>query len=90
MPDKKRYKIIYDRSGCIGVAACVIMHPDRWVMNKEDDKVDLIGGSLADKDKQEFVLEFTEEEFEKFKQSAEVCPVNVIHIIDLQTGEKII
>ena len=66
------------------------MHPNRWVLNKEDDKVDLVGGKLENKEKQEYVLEFTEEEFAKFKESAEVCPVNVIHIIDLQTGEKII
>ncbi|MBS3128467.1 hypothetical protein J4410_04950 [Candidatus Woesearchaeota archaeon] len=32
----------------------------------------------------------TEEEFPQNREAAECCPVNVIHIIDKDTGEKLI
>ena len=87
---KKRYKVIYERLNCIGATSCVTVYPERWVLNKDDDKADLIGGTLEDHKTQTWTLEITEEEFEKLKESAEVCPVNIIHIIDLETGKRVL
>jgi len=86
--NKKRYKIIYDREGCIGAAACVAAYPERWSL-EDDGKADVKGGTKND-DNTEQTLEFTEEEFQKMMDSAQACPVNVIHIIDLETGERLI
>lgn len=87
---KKRYKVVYDRSNCISVLTCTSFYPERWRINEKDNKADLIDGQEDPNKPGVWVLEFTEEEFEQFKASAEVCPVNVIHIYDLATGEKII
>ena len=84
---QKRYKIILERPNCIGTGSCVVTFPERWVLNKEDDKADLIGGARAGEN---IILECTEEELDKFLESAQVCPVNVIHIIEIETGKKII
>ena len=86
-PPRKRYKIILDRPNCIGAGSCVIAYEQRWKMNT-DDKVDLIGGK--EEQPGQFILECTKEEFEKFLESAQVCPVNVIHIFDLETGKQLI
>ena len=75
---EKRYRIEYDRDGCIGVAACEAVHPEGWKLNKEEGKADC----LYD--------EFDEEELDKQMEAAETCPVNVIHIIDKKTGKKLI
>ena len=83
----KRYQIILDRSNCIGAGSCVVVFPERWEMNKEDDKVNLLGGI---KEGEHWTVECTEEELDKFLESAQVCPVNVIHIIEIETGKKII
>ena len=90
MTEKKRYRVVYDRNNCIGIGSCALLQPERWVMirNGNDNRADLIGG-IAQKDGI-LVAEFTEEEFVQFKSAAESCPVNVIHIIDVETGEKII
>lgn len=85
----KKYIIKYDREGCIGVAACVAVQPEHWKM-VDDGKVDFIDGKADEKIKTLFVKEIDESELLKFKESAEVCPVNVIHIYDKDTGEKII
>lgn len=84
----KKYRIEYDRNACIGAAACVAIDPENWIM-VEDNKADLVGGKLDSKTKF-FIKDINESELSKWKEAAEVCPVNVIHIIDLQTGKKII
>ena len=35
-------------------------------------------------------LEIVQEELERFTLSAESCPVNVIHIEDVETGKRLI
>jgi ferredoxin len=87
---KKRYKVVYERKNCIGAGSCISVFPERWKMNSRDDKADLIGGKEETKEKEVWIVEFTLDEFENFKLSAEMCPVNVIHIYDQETNEKII
>ena len=84
----KKYQIYYDREGCIGAAACVAAYPERWNL-ADDGKADVIGGTQKE-DNAVQVLDFTEEEFQKMMDSAQACPVNVIHIVDLATGKRII
>ena len=87
---KKRYRIVYDREACIGAAACVAAYPERWSL-MDDGKADVIGeGVKRNDDNTEQTLEFTEEEFQKMMDAAQACPVNVIHIIDLETGQRVI
>ena len=81
-----RYKVVYERVNCIGAAVCVAVFPKYWSMNA-DGKADLIGSV---KSGDSFEIELDESELEQMKQSAEGCPVNVIHIFNAQTGHKII
>ena len=84
-----KYKVVLEREKCIGAATCVASYPERWEL-QEDAKVDIKGEEVKkDSENKEQVLWITEEELEKFKESAEVCPVNVIHIYD-EKGNKII
>ena len=85
---KKKYKIVYDREGCIGAAACAAVYPERWEI-VEDGKADIKDG-VSKEDNLVQEIEFDEDELEKMMAAAESCPVNVIHIIDLETGEKLI
>lgn len=87
--EKKRYRVVYDRANCAGVLTCVAFYPNRWQTNKEDGKADLVGGKEEQNNPGTWTLEFTEEELERFKTSAEVCPVKVIRIIDMETNEEI-
>ncbi len=83
-----RYKIIYDREGCIGAAACAAVSPKYWKM-VEDGKANLIGSEKVE-GKEEYILEIDDTDFEEMFEAAQSCPVIVIHIINLDTGEKII
>lgn len=84
----KRYRIELDREACIGAAACVAVDPDNWAI-VEDGKVDL-KNSTQDPKTKFFVREIDESELPKWKEAAESCPVTVIHIVDLETGRRII
>ena len=94
MPEKT-YKVVYDRKNCIGAAACAAVAPEFWEM-KEDGKADLVGGNVDEHGNQFIILkesELTKEmkrAIDLHKEAAEVCPVQVIHIYDADTGEKII
>ena len=85
---EQEYKVVYDRTNCIGAAACVTAHPKKWQI-VGDGKADLGGAQKKENNElQELII--TEKELEAMKQAAKACPVNVIHIIDLKTNKKII
>jgi ferredoxin len=84
----KRYKITYDREQCIGAGACIAAFPERWEM-ADDGKADLKGGKSND-DNSVQELEISENEFKQMMDSAQSCPVAVIHITDLETNKRLI
>jgi len=82
-----KYRVVIERDACIGAATCVVAAPDRWEI-QSDAKASLKGSDVKKEgDKEEIWIE--EDELAKMKESAEVCPVNVIHIYD-EKGNKII
>ncbi|MBU1196930.1 ferredoxin [Candidatus Micrarchaeota archaeon] len=84
----KKYLIQYDRNNCIGAGTCVAADPDNWSMN-DDGKADLTNAQ-TNAATGFLEREIDENELEKMKEAAQGCPVNVIHIIDKESGQKII
>lgn len=80
-------QIQHDRPNCIACGACAAVAPDFWEMNAHDGKSDLKGCEKVGDQEHRMI---TEEEFPQNREAAECCPVNVIHIIDKDTGEKLI
>ena len=85
--DSKKYTLMHDRPNCIGCAACAAVAPDFWTMH-EDGKSDIVGCKKRDDEWEE--LDIEEKNYAENKEAADSCPVNVIHIMDKKTGEKII
>ena len=83
----KTFKLLHDRENCIGCGACAVIAPDFWEMN-DDSKSDIIGGKDRDDKWQE--KKITDKDFEINLEAAESCPVEVIHLKDEESGEKII
>ncbi|MBI2564638.1 ferredoxin [Candidatus Woesearchaeota archaeon] len=84
---KKRYRIIYDREGCIGAGACEVAAPKFWKI--EDNGIATIIAPNAIKTETEEELEITEEELQENLDAAQACPVQVIKIIDKKTGKQL-
>ncbi len=84
---KKKFQIFHDRPNCIGCAACAAVAPDFWTMH-EDGKSDIVGSKKNDDETEE--LDIDEKDYDENKEAADSCPVNVIHITNKETNEKII
>lgn len=84
-----KYKIEFDRLNCIGAGACVAVFPESWIM-QSDGKPNLTGSGVNNKDYQEISVDISKQELEKHLLAARSCPVLVIHVTNLETGEKII
>ncbi|MBI4147845.1 ferredoxin [Candidatus Woesearchaeota archaeon] len=84
----KRYKVIFERPGCIGAAACAAVAPQFWEI-VSDGKADLTGAKRL-QNNEIHELEIDEKDLAVMKDAAEACPVTVIHIEDKKTGKRII
>jgi ferredoxin len=84
----KKYKIIYYRDVCIGAAGCVATAPQIWELDKERKAV--LKGGIGTDDPDVFEKEIDEKELQINLEAAQACPVNAIHIIDKETGKKLI
>jgi ferredoxin len=85
-----KFKIEHNRPECIGCGACAAVCPDFWFMDEKDGKSHLKGATDTKKDN-EIVLEVLElSDLKCNKDAAESCPVNIIHITDMEKGEKLI
>ena len=88
MSDDAAYKIRHDRPNCIGCTACANIAPEFWEMSDVDGKSDVIGAKKTPEGWEE--LDISEEDFELNMEAAEACPVNVIHLVNIGTGEELI
>ena len=73
-----KYKIEYVEAECNGDGVCAGLCPDNWEMVEKD-------GQLKAKPKK---IEI--DDLGCNKDAAEQCPANCIHIIEIQTGNKLI
>ncbi len=78
----KKYRIIHDRDICIGCSACASVCPKYWIM--ENDGRSSIVGHVKTGNGQEEILgnrkEPLTQDFEGNMDAAESCPVNCIHL----------
>jgi len=80
-----KYKITFDKEGCIGTFACVAANSDFWEEG-EDGKAILKGAKLNEETgKYELIID--EADYEKNLEAASVCPVFVIKVEPLDEEE---
>ena len=82
-----RYRIDFDRPNCAAHSNCSAVCPAFWSM-QQDGKSSVAGGTRREDGWE--TLEIDEKDLACNKDAAFACPVNVIHITNLETGEKII
>ena len=80
-----KYKIEFDRDTCIGAFACTAVAPEFWP-TAEDGKVDLANATF-NKETNKWELIIDEKDYEINKESAEVCPVEVIKLTKIEDDQ---
>ena len=73
----EEYEIEFDRENCIGAGSCAVVAKQNWSMAA--DKKAVVHRTIISKG-----------ELEENLKAARACPVNVIHIKNRATGERII
>lgn len=73
-----KYKISFDREGCIGALSCHVVSQKLWKLAK-DGKVDLANATYSEQTKK-YELIIDEADFTEADESAKHCPVNVITV----------
>ena len=86
----KKYKIVHDRDICIGCSACASVCPKYWVMEK-DGKSSIVGHKKTGNGEEEILGSNNSpltEDFEGNMEAAESCPVNCIHIVEINEDKS--
>ncbi|MBR9706764.1 ferredoxin [Candidatus Pacearchaeota archaeon] len=81
-----KFKIDLVKNDCIGCGACTAVSPEFWEMT-DDGKTTIKGGEKVNSNEE---MEIGEKDLASNKEAAESCPVNVIHITNLENNEKVI
>lgn len=79
-----KFRVSIDHNVCQGFGACVELC-SKFILSDDDNKSHVEGAKKTENGE---VVEL--DELECHKQAAEACPFNAIHIINLETGEKLI
>ncbi len=83
-----KWRVEFVREECIGAGACVAANADYWSI--DDDGKAVLKSAVFDESKKVWVLELDDEQqLQKQRDAAGVCPVNVIHIIDPNGNQEI-
>ena len=82
------YKVIYEKNDCISANRCMGIHPELWDKD-QDGKAILKKGNLNSQTKK-YELAIQEKELPAYKESALICPVFVIDILELESGKSIL
>jgi ferredoxin len=85
-----KFRVEIDKNACQGFGACVELCPQFFQFSDADGKSSMKGAKEVMKEN-EVVAEVLElDELECIREAAEACPFNAIHIVNLETSEKLI
>ncbi len=85
-----KFRVEIDKDACQGFGACVELCPQFFQLSDLDGKSTIDGAEKVVKG-DEVVAETLElDELECVREGAEACPYNAIHIVNLETEEKLI
>ena len=84
----KKYKIVYRKSECIGAGACEAAFQEGWFFDKETS-IATLKSPHAKKTKEREELIIDEQPLDQYLESAQVCPVMIIEIYELERNKKI-
>lgn len=82
------YKVIYDKDNCISANHCMGVQPRLW--SKDPDGKAVLSNGTLNKSTGKYELVIQDKELDAYKESALICPVFVIDIVDEKTGKSVL
>jgi len=85
-----KFKVEIDKNACQGFGACVELCPQFFQLSDVDGKATIEGAKKVMKENEVVAETLEMDELECVEEAAEACPFKAIHIVNLETGEKLI
>ena len=85
-----KFRVEIDKNACQGFGACVELCPQFFQLSNADGKSHIEGAKEVKKENEVVAETLEPVELECVREAAEACPFNAIHIVNLDTNEKLI
>ena len=85
-----KFRVEIDKNACQGFGACVELCPQFFQLSDVDGKSSIEGAKQVMKENEVVAETLKLDKLECVREAAEACPFNAIHIINLETGEKLV
>jgi ferredoxin len=85
-----KFKVEIDKNMCQGFGACVELCSQFFQLSDIDGKTTIKNAKKVKKENKVVAETLELDELECVREAAEACPFNAIHIIDLETSEKLV
>ena len=85
-----RFRVEVDKNTCQGFGACVELCSRFFQLSDVDGKSSIVGAERIMKEDKGVLETLDLDKLECINEAAEACPFNAIHIVNIETGEKLI
>jgi ferredoxin len=85
-----KFKVEIDKNMCQGFGACVELCSQFFQLSDIDGKTTIKNAKKVKKENKVVAETLELDELECVREAAEACPFNAIHIVNLETSEKLI
>ncbi|MFQ6065448.1 MAG: ferredoxin [Candidatus Bathyarchaeia archaeon] len=85
-----KFRVEIDKNACQGFGACVELCPQFFQLSDVDGKSTVEGAKQVMKENEVIAETLELDKLECVREAAEACPFNAIHIVNLETEEKLI
>ena len=85
-----KFKVEIDKNACQGFGACVELCSQFFQLSDIDGKTTIESAEKVKKENRVVAETLELDELECVREAAEACPFNAIHIVNLETSEKLV
>ncbi|MCK5562750.1 ferredoxin [Candidatus Bathyarchaeota archaeon] len=85
-----KFRVEIDKNACQGFGACVELCSQFFQLSDVDGKSSIEGPNKVMKENKVVAETLELDELECVREAAEACPFHAIHIVNLETSEKLI
>jgi ferredoxin len=85
-----KFRVELDKATCQGFGACVELCPQFFQLSDIDGTSRIEGGTTVTNENGVVAETVELDDLECVKEAAEACPFNALHIVNVETDEKLI
>jgi len=85
-----KFKVELDKNACQEFGACVELCPQFFQFSDVNGKSSIKGAKKVMKEDEVVTEKLELDKLECVREAAEACPYNAIHIVNVETGEKLV